>query len=91
MIGLLEPMKTSSIPVLLQLSAPVVKIVSGEQGPGVCGGAGSGWCTRLLQPSGGGEGPEGPCPFPPPWLLRARYKAVLALIWLLREQTLYLF
>lgn len=34
-IGLLEPMKTSSIPVLLQLNAPVIKIVSGEQGPGV--------------------------------------------------------
>uniref|UniRef100_A0A8B9ZHB0 Regulator of chromosome condensation 1 n=1 Tax=Anas platyrhynchos TaxID=8839 RepID=A0A8B9ZHB0_ANAPL len=29
-IGLLEPMKTSSVPVLLQLSSPVVKIVSGN-------------------------------------------------------------
>lgn len=29
-IGLLEPMKTSSLPVLLQLDTPVVKIVSGE-------------------------------------------------------------
>lgn len=35
MIGLLEPMKTSSIPLLLQLDAPVVKIVSGEQCPGM--------------------------------------------------------
>nr|XP_054504403.1 regulator of chromosome condensation [Agelaius phoeniceus] len=29
-IGLLEPMKTSSVPVLLQLDTPVVKIVSGN-------------------------------------------------------------
>uniref|UniRef100_A0A8U8BKF4 Regulator of chromosome condensation 1 n=1 Tax=Geospiza parvula TaxID=87175 RepID=A0A8U8BKF4_GEOPR len=29
-IGLLEPMKTSSVPVLLQLNTPVVKIVSGN-------------------------------------------------------------
>lgn len=34
-IGLLEPMKPSSVPVQLQLGAPVVKIVSGEPGPGV--------------------------------------------------------
>lgn len=33
-IGLLEPMKTSSVPVLLQLSSPVIKIVSGEPDPG---------------------------------------------------------
>ena len=48
MIGLLEPMKTSSVPVLLPLSAPVVKIVSGEQGLGVRVGqaAARGCCNR---------------------------------------------
>lgn len=35
-IGLLEPMKTSTTPLLLQLDAPVVKIASGEQRPGMC-------------------------------------------------------
>lgn len=30
MIGLLEPMKKSTVPVLLQLNVPVVKIVSGQ-------------------------------------------------------------
>lgn len=57
MIGLLEPMKTSSVPVLLQLSSPVVKIVSGEPGPGRA-------CVKLLDEAWlGREGPEGPCPF----------------------------
>lgn len=50
MIGLLEPMKTSSLPVLLQLSAPVIKIVSGEQGPGVCmGQAGARGCCNCRE------------------------------------------
>lgn len=30
-IGLLEPMKKSTVPALLQLNVPVVKIVSGQQ------------------------------------------------------------
>lgn len=59
-IGLLEPMKTSSIPLLLQLEAPVVKIVSGEQGPGVCRVRRVHKSVAALE-----EGPEDPWPFPP--------------------------
>lgn len=32
MIGLLEPMKKSMVPVQVQLSMPVVKVASGESG-----------------------------------------------------------
>lgn len=51
-IGLLEPMQTSAVPVPLQLPAPVLKIASGEPGP-----------RALLAQLKAGAGPEGPGPF----------------------------
>ena len=40
MIGLLEPMKKSMVPVQVQLSVPVVKVASGESGFSLWAGVG---------------------------------------------------
>ena len=40
MIGLLEPMKKSMVPVQVQLSMPVVKVASGESGFSLWAGVG---------------------------------------------------
>ena len=40
MIGLLEPMKKSMVPVQVQLSVPVVKVASGESGISLWAGGG---------------------------------------------------